>query len=116
MNEDTITTQVTSVSIGRPGRALTSARTNHLIIDSPAIGEALTSGEAFLAGISSCGVTLVETHAQRTGVVLHGLTVAIEGVRRADRPVEFARIGLRFELAGVSQEEAEQLVAVYKDT
>ena len=97
-------------------RALRSARTNHLIIDAPTTGEALTSGEAFLAGISSWGVTLVETHAPRAGVALHGLTVAIEGGRRADRPVEFARIGLSFELAGVSQEEAEQLVDVYEDT
>ena len=116
MNEDTIRTRVTSSSIGHPGRALTSARTNHLIIDSPTIGESITSGEAFLAGISSCGVTLVETQAQRSGVPLAGLTVAIEGARAADRPAEFQSISLRFELAGVSQEQADQLVGVYKST
>ena len=116
MSDDTISTRVRSASIGMPGRALTSARTNHLIVDSPTIGEAITSGEAFLAGISSCGVTLVETHAQRAGVPLRGLAVAIEGVRRTDRPAEFQSISLRFELTGVSQEQAEQLVGVYKDT
>ncbi len=116
MSENTITTRVTSSSIGTPGRALTSARTNHLVIDSPTIGEALTSGEAFLAGISSCGVTLVETQAQRAGVPLKRLAVAIEGVRLTDRPTEFQSISLRFELAGVSQEQADQLVGVYKDT
>jgi uncharacterized OsmC-like protein len=116
MSDDVITTQVRSASIGTPGRALTSARGNHLIVDSPTIGEAITSGEMFLAGVSSCGVTLVESQAQRSGVPLSGLTVAIEGVRRADKANEFQKIALRFELTGVNQEQAEQLVGVYQDT
>ena len=116
MNENNIVTRVTSASIGMPGRALTSARSNHIIIDSPTIGEAMTSGEAFLAGVSSCGVTLVEGHAQRTGVALKSLKVAIEGVRPAENPINFQSISMRFELGGVSQEQAEQLVDVYKAT
>jgi uncharacterized OsmC-like protein len=60
-------------------------------------------------------VTLVESHAHRNGVPLSGLTVAIEGVRRADKTNEFQKIALRFELTGVNQEQAEQLVGVYQD-
>ena len=114
MSENSIITRVTSYSIGKPGRSLNTARTNHFVVDSPKVGEAITSGEAFLSGISSCGVNLVETHAQEAGVPLKGIEVAIEGVRAADRPMDFQSISLRFELAGVSQEQAEQLVAVYK--
>ena len=114
MSQDAIITRVKSSSIGHPGRSLNTARTNHFVIDSPTIGEALTSGEAFLAGISSCGVTLVETQAQQRGVPVKRLQVSIEGVRAADQPMDFQSIGMRFEFAGVTQEQAEQLVDIYK--
>ena len=59
---------VRSYSGGLPGRALNQARTNHFVIDSPSgPHEALSSGEAFLAGVSSCGVTLIELYAAAAG-------------------------------------------------
>ena len=39
----------------------------HLAIDSPQLGEEITSGDAFLAGISSCGVNLSERAAEELG-------------------------------------------------
>ena len=114
MSDGKLTTTVTSSSIGKPGRALNTARTNHFVIDSPTLGEALGSGEAFLAGVSSCGVTLIEGHAQRTGVALKSLTVAIEGVRTSERPMDFESVSMRFAIGGVSQEQAEELVRVYQ--
>ncbi len=107
---------VRSYSSGTVGRALNSARTQHFVIDSPSgPNEALTSGEAFLAGVSSCGVTLVERHAQETGVPLKRMAVTIEGVRALANPTTFQSVTLRFELAGVSQSQAEQLVETYKN-
>jgi len=61
---------VRSGSSGVLGRSLNSARHQHLVLDSPSgPNEAITNGEAFLAGISSCG-TLIEKHAHDTGVPL----------------------------------------------
>jgi uncharacterized OsmC-like protein len=114
MSENLLRTEVRSYSVGKPGRALNTARTNHFVIDSPTIGEALGSGEAFLAGVSSCGVTLIESHAQRSGVPLTGLAVSIEGVRTSERPMDFQSVSMRFEMSGVSQEQAEELVRVYQ--
>lgn len=55
---------VRSRSSGAPGRALNQAGHNPFVLDSPAApNEAVTNSEAFLAGISSCGVTLVEKYA-----------------------------------------------------
>jgi uncharacterized OsmC-like protein len=74
----------------------------------------MTNTEAFLAGVSSCGVTLIEGHAQETGVPLEGMTVTIEGLRTAAEPNRFARVTMKFELAGVSQPQAESLVETYR--
>lgn len=109
-----IINRVKSTSLGIPGRSLNTARTVHFIVDSPKIGEALTSGEAFLSGISSCGVNLVETHALDSGTPLKRIEVEIEGVRDAARPMDFQAINLHFQLTGVSQAQAEKLVGVYQ--
>ena len=107
---------VRSYSSGVVGRSLNSARTNHFVLDSSSgPNEALNSAEAFLAGISSCGVNLIEMHARDTGVPLRGLQVAIEGVRTAARPATFQAIRMRFELHGVDQAQAEALVATYRE-
>jgi uncharacterized OsmC-like protein len=116
VSEDTITTRVTSRSIGQPGRSLNTARNNHFVIDSPTIGEALTSGEAFLSGVSSCGVTLIENHAHRNGVPLMGLRVTIDGVRATSDPTRFQSVAMRFEMDGVSQQQADELLAAYTST
>ncbi|MBI3638063.1 MAG: OsmC family protein [Candidatus Rokubacteria bacterium] len=107
---------VVSSSEGTAGRAVSVTRGVKLTLDSSARPQpdALTNSEAFLAGISSCGVTLIEMHAKETGVPLKRLEVTIEGVRTAAEPAKFARITMRFALAGVSQPQAEELVAVYR--
>jgi uncharacterized OsmC-like protein len=111
----TATDTVRTTSIGVPGRALNQARSHYFILDSSsAPREALTNSEAFLAGISSCGVTLIENYAQHHGVPLQGMDVTISGVR-AERPARFERIAMRFELRGVDQAEADRLVGVWRE-
>lgn len=114
MADDKVET-VRSVSSGVVGRARNSTRDAALVLDSSTRPQpdAFTNSEAFLAGVSSCGVTLIEMYAQETGMPLTGMTATIEGVRRPPEP-RFSRITMRFELAGVSQAQAEELVETYR--
>src|SRR5439155_5394967 len=97
MTEDTKVDLVRSYSSGMPGRALNQARMHHFVLDSPSgPNEALTNSEAFLAGISSCGVTLIEKHARDTGVPVTGMEVTISGLRSRADPTRFQRIDVRF--------------------
>ena len=107
---------IRSSSSGTLGRAQNVARGQRLALDSSARpqADAFTNSEAFLAGISSCGVTLIEGHAQETGVPLKGMDVTIEGVRTAAEPNRFSSITMTFEIAGVSQPQAEALVETYR--
>src|SRR5918992_5547217 len=104
--------KVRSSSSGTIGRAVSQARGQRLVLDSSSRPQpdAPTNSEAFLAGISSCGVTLIEMHAREAGIPVTGMEVTIEGTRAAADPSRFAGITLRIEIAGVSQAQAEQLV------
>lgn len=115
MSEQYLVNSVRSYSSGTVGRSLNTVGHHHFVIDSPTIGEEITSGDAFLAGISSCGVTLVERAARDTGVPVRRVEVTIEGRRDRQHPSSFAQIELRFAFQGVSQEQAEALVQRYKD-
>jgi len=105
---------VRSRSSGVVGRAISNARNHHFVLDSSTAPEAVSNSEAFLAGISSCGVTLIEGHARDTGVPLRRMEVTIEGVRTAAEPNRFQQIAMRFELHGVDQAVAERLVETYR--
>src|SRR5688500_14904688 len=107
---------IRSSSSGTIGRAQSVVRGQTLRLDSSARPQpdALTNSEAFLAGVSSCGVTLIEGHAQDTGVPLRGMSVTIEGVRTEAQPNRFASVTMRFELRGVSQAQADALVETYR--
>jgi uncharacterized OsmC-like protein len=115
MSDDKVET-VRSSSSGVIGRAQNTARNARVAFDSSSRpqADALTNSEAFLAAVSSCGVTLIEMHAQETGVTLESMAVTIEGTRTAARPNRFARVGMTFEIAGVSQQQAEALVETYR--
>jgi len=107
---------VRSYSSGTPGRSLNSARHNHFVLDSPSgPHEALTNGEAFLSGISSCGVTLIEKYALEQKISVKGMQVTIEGIRSNAEPNRFQSVNISIEIWGVSQGQAEQLVDVWKD-
>ena len=101
------------------GRVLCVARQHHFVIDGPTWngcpGEALTPGEAFLAAVAACGVELVEVIARDDGVRMGRVRAGIQGVVDRERPVRedltvFNAVTLEFELEGVSQAEAANLV------
>jgi uncharacterized OsmC-like protein len=116
MSDDKVETVVSSSS-GTIGRAQNTARTARVPFDSSSRPQpdTLTNSEAFLAAVSSCGVTLIEMHAQETGVKLAGMTVTISGTRTAAKPNRFARVAMTFEMTGVTQPQAEALVATYRE-
>lgn len=107
---------IRSSSSGTIGRAHSTARGQRLVLDSSGRpqADALTNSEAFLAGISSCGVTLIEGHARDTGVPLERMDVTIEAVRAASDPARFASVTMTFAIGGVTQEQAEALVETYR--
>lgn len=106
---------ITSSSSGTIGRGLNEVRGVRLHFDSSGRPQpdAFTNSEAFLGSISSCGVTLVEMHARETGVPLERMTVTIEGRRPPSEP-RFTAITMTFELVGVSQPQAEDLIETYR--
>jgi uncharacterized OsmC-like protein len=105
---------VRSRSSGVVGRAISNARNHHFVLDSSTAPEAVSNSEAFLAGVSSCGVTLVEGHARDTGVPLERMEVTIEGSRAGAEPNRFQRVAMHFVLHGVDQTTAEALIETYK--
>jgi|SRR5690606_40158018 len=105
------------------GRVLCSARNHHFVVDGPeqngCPGEALNPGELFLAGVAACGVELVQVLAREQQLAPGRIAVAIEGTMDRSRPVRqdltvFNAVALRFELAGVTQAQAEDLIARFK--
>ena len=111
--------RVRSYSTGVPGRSLNNVGTHHFVIDEPAYmggpGEEISPTDALLAGVSSCGVLLVESFAREAGMPLLRVEAAVEGIRNMGDPSRFERVNLRFELLGPSQAQAEQLVERYKE-
>jgi uncharacterized OsmC-like protein len=115
MDSQLMTDTVRSRSIGVPGRALNSARAQHFILDSSSgPSEALTNSEAFLAGISSCGVTLIEKYARETRVPMTSMEVMIAGTRSRSDPAHFQSIEMRFDIHGVGKREADHLVGIWQ--
>jgi uncharacterized OsmC-like protein len=114
MADDKIET-IASSSSGIIGRARNEVRGVAVAFDSSSRPrpDAFTNSEAFLASVSSCGVTLIEMHAMETGVPLQRMTVTIEGRRPPTQP-RFAAVTMRFEMVGVSQAQAEDLVETYR--
>jgi len=107
---------VRSSSSGVLGRARSEARGHRLVLDSSSRPQpdAFTNSEAFLAGVSSCGVTLIEGHAKESGIPVRSIDVTIEGARTAAEPSRFSVVTMTFEIAGVTQAQADELVATYR--
>lgn len=119
MPEDMIVNRVRSYTTGTPGRSLNQARSHHFVIDEPphagGPGEEVTPAEAFLAGVSACGVLLVEGYAHQSGIPLERAEAEIEGIRDRSDPSRFRSVRIRFRLWGPGAAEAQQLVLRYQE-
>jgi uncharacterized OsmC-like protein len=107
------------------GRVLCHARHHHFVIDGPphngAPGEAITPAEAFLAAVAACGVELVQAFARQDTIPLGKVHVAMTGALDRSKPIRpdvtlFQWVTADFEMSGVSQEQADHLIARFKKT
>src|SRR3984893_2460720 len=117
--DDDISIIVHSASTSTPGGAINKVRDHELVIDEPTHlggpGEQITPAEAFLAGVSACGVLLVQGRAREPGIGLEQVEVNIEAIRHRSDTSVFQRIDMLFRLAGPSESQANDLVEHYKN-
>lgn len=115
--------QATASSTDTFGRVLCGVRNHHFIIDGPeqngCPGEEVTPAEVFLAAVASCGVELIEVLAKSSGIPLKKIAVKIHGLMDRSKPVRtdvslFNSVSLHFQMAGVTEEDARQLVERFK--
>src|SRR3989440_10359439 len=115
--------EVRAVSTDTFGRVIGSARDHHFVVDGPGQngcpGEAITPAELFLSGVAACGVELIQVLAKGLDVPLHGVTARIEATQDPSAPVRsdvnlFNTVRIDLELAGVSQEQGQDLVDRFK--
>ena len=109
--------QVNSHSTGTLGRAICNARTHAYVADGSG-GEMVGAGELFLSGISACAVNMVERIAHDEGVTLDWMDVTVESYKDADADHGdlslYDGIRVHFEMWGVDDDEAHQLVDTWK--
>ena len=116
--QDLVINRVRSASTVTPGRATSRVRDQELLIDEPTHlggpGERMSPADAFLSGVSACGVLLVQGKARDSGVRLDQVEVDLEAVRQSSDTSVFQRIEMRFRLTGPTHPQALELVEHYK--
>ncbi len=113
----TLAYKVRSYSTGTLGRAISNARTHHFVADD-AGGEELGAGEFFFSGITACAVNMVERIANNDNIALDWMDVGVESYRDADADHGdlslYDAIRIKFEMWGVDDEDAHNLVETWK--
>ena len=116
--DDLIINRVQSRSTSTPGRSMSEIRQHQLVIDEPTHlggpGQEITPADAFLAGVSACGVLLVQGRARDTKVRLDAIDVQLEAVRHRSDTSVFQRIEMVMRLSGPTPAQAVELVEHYK--
>lgn len=117
MAELTLGYKVRSYSTGTLGRSICNARTHHWVADGSG-GDAVGAGELFLSGISACAVNMVEGIADKDNIALDWMDVGVESYRDADADHGdlslYDAIRIKFEMWGVDDEDAHNLVETWK--
>jgi uncharacterized OsmC-like protein len=112
-----------AVSTDTFGRVLCSTRNHHFVIDGPVQngcpGEEITPAELFLSAVAACGVELVQVLAKSSDIPLRRIAVSIQGFMDRSKPVRsdvslFNSVSLQFQMKGVTDGEAKQLVEKFK--
>ena len=106
-----------SYSSGTLGRAICNSRNHHFIADEFG-GDEVTAGEYFLTGLTACAVNLLERVAQELDIPLRGLDVRADGTYARNDGSEsrtlFHAVQMEFQFVGISDAEADLLVATYQ--
>ena len=117
MAELALAYKVRSYSTGTLGRAICNARMHHFVADD-AGGEEVGAGELFLSGITACAVNMVERLASEGQATLDWMDVGAEAWRDPDKPeaerVVYDAIRVNFEMWGVDDDQAHELVETWK--
>lgn len=105
-----------SYSCGKPGRAICNSRNHHFIADEFG-GDEISAGEYFLSGLTACAVNMLERVAKEIDAPLISIDVQADGTYRRNQGTEsrtlFDTVEIRFQFFGISDDEAELLVATY---
>jgi uncharacterized OsmC-like protein len=105
------------------GRVLCQVRNHHFVVDGPeqngCPGEEVTPAEVFLSAVAACGVELIQVLAKSAEIPLLGVAVSIQGSLDRSKPVRpdvslFNSVRLDFQMKGVTEKEAKQLVETFK--
>lgn len=105
------------------GRVLCNARQHHFIVDGPAYnncpGEEVTPPEAFLIGVASCGVELIQVIAREQGQSVGAVSLSVFGtVDRGKQPrtdvTVFTSVRLDFVIHGTDSATAAALVEGFR--
>jgi uncharacterized OsmC-like protein len=113
----TLAYKVRSYSTGTLGRAICNARTHHWVADDPG-GDEVGAGELFLSGISACAVNMLERIANEENMALDWVDVGVEAWRDPDKVAGeravYDAIRVNFEMWGVEEDQAHELVEIWK--
>ena len=117
------TFQAETTSSGTRGRAIASIRTNHFVVDDSAgaaegPGEAPSAAELFLSGVTACAVLMIERLARADALPLAHVHAHMSASREPDTARDgiavFEQARLTLTLAGLTREQAGQLVETFK--
>jgi len=115
--------EVSAASTQVFGRVMCGARNHHFIVDGPeqngCPGEEVTPAEIFLAGVACCGVELIQVLAKSAEIPLKAINVKIRGAMDRSKPVRpdvslFNSVRLHFQIQGISDQQARQLIESFK--
>ena len=113
----TLAYKVRGYSTGTLGRAICNARTHHFVADDGG-GDEVGAGEFFFSGITACAVHMVERLADKDDIALDWMDVSVESYRDSDADHGdlslYDAIRIKFEMWGVDDEDAHNLVETWK--
>ena len=117
MGELTLAYKVRSYSTGTLGSAIWNARHHYFVADNSG-GEAVGAGELFLSGIAACAVNMVEKIANDDNIPLDWMDVSVASYRDPDADHGelnlYDGIRVNFEMWGVDDDQAHELVEIWK--
>ena len=109
---------VQSRAIGIPGRYILSGQGKHMVVDaSPAsggTGESFVAQELFVGALATCAQAIVHATGRELSIVPTSVLVEVESERDTEaRPPAYTFVRMDFTFGGITEDEAEILVAEF---